>query len=79
MWCVIKERIDKRQFGAIKAVVPHFALVKMTNDWMPATDHWCLKNHAQIILLDYAKALDHINLNILMKTLSDLGIPNILC
>ena len=45
---------------------------------MSATDDWHLKNHVQIIPLDYANAFKLINLNILIKKLSDLGIPNIL-
>ena len=57
-----KIKIDKGQFGAI-------------NDWMMIG---ALKNHVQIMLLDYAKAFDHINLNILMKKISDLSITHIL-
>ena len=45
---------------------------------MSATDDWHLKNHVQIITLDYANAFKLINLNIFIKKLYDLGIPNIL-
>ena len=71
MWCIIKEKIDKGQFGAIIGSCTTFSIIKIIVDWMSATDDWHLKNHVQIILLDYANI--NINLNILMKKLSDLG------
>jgi hypothetical protein len=75
-WSIIKEKIDKGQFGAIKGSCTTFALIKMVNDWLSATDDSRRKNHVQIILLDYAKAFDHVNPNILLGKLADLDIPD---
>ena len=60
-------KIEKGQFGAIAGSCTTFALSKMISDWMSATDDWCLTNHVQISLLEYAKTFDHINLKILVK------------
>ena len=50
----------------------------MLHHWLKGTDNSKDKNFIQIVLLDYAKAFDHINANILMRKLEAMNIPDAL-
>ena len=76
MWEIIQPLLDKLQFGAVKGTCTTHALILMLHDWLKATDNSRKKNFIQIVLLDYAKAFDHINPNILMQKLTNMDIPD---
>ena len=68
--------MDKMQFGALKGTCTTHALISMVHDWLRATDDSRNKNYVHIVLLDYAKAFDHVDPNILVNKLDNLGIPD---
>ena len=75
MWNIVKERIKKELFEAIKGSSATFALIKMVNDCLSTTDDNWQNNFVHVILLEYAKAFDHVNPNILMTRFEHLDIP----
>jgi hypothetical protein len=68
--------VDKLQFGAIKGTCTTHALIIMLHEWLKGTDNSNNKNFVHVVLLDYAKAFDHIDPNILMKKLEAMDIPD---
>lgn len=78
VWDIIRDQIDKGQYGALKGTSATHALITLMNDLYKDTDDWRKKQYIQVILLDYAKAFDHVDANILMNKLADLGIPDCL-
>jgi hypothetical protein len=74
-WEIIQDKIDKLQFGALKGTCTTHALITMVHDWSKATDDSRNKNYVHIVLLDYAKAFDHVDPNILINKLEALDIP----
>ena len=70
---VIRPKLDPRQFVSISGTCSTDALVEMVHQWYEATDtgQTCVR----ILLLDYSKAFDLINHEILMPKLVDIGIP----
>jgi hypothetical protein len=56
VWDIIKAKIDKGQFGALKGTSATHALITMVHDWLTSTDDCRKKNFVYIVLLDYAKA-----------------------
>ena len=75
MWNSIKEKIDKGPFGALKGTCTTHALIIIVHDWLMSTDDSKNKNFVQVILLDYAKAFDHVD-HILLAKLRALDIPD---
>ena len=78
VWEVIRNKIDNGQFGALKGTSATHALITLMHDLYRGTDDWRKKQYVQVILLDYAKAFDHVDANILMQKLADLDIPDCL-
>ena len=78
IWDIIMSKIDKGQFGALKGTCATHALITMMHDWLRSTDDSRKKNFVHIVLLDYAKAFDHVDANILLSKLQDLEIPDCL-
>jgi hypothetical protein len=76
LWDVIKDKVDPGQFGAIKGSCTTYALIQMIHEWLQATDTSRDKNFVHVILLDYAKAFDHVDPNILLRKLQNLDIPD---
>ena len=76
MWDFIKVLIDKWQFGAIRGTCTTHAIIHMLHDWLGGLDKSKDGNFAQVVLLDYAKAFDRIDANILMKKLEAMAIPD---
>ena len=74
-WEILKDKMDNLQFGALKGTCTTHALILMMHEWMKSTDDSKNKNFIHIVLLDYAKAFDHIDPNILVNKLAALGIP----
>jgi hypothetical protein len=75
MWDIIKPLLDKCQYGAIKGTCTTHALIIMLHEWLKGTDDSRKKNFVHIVLLDYSKAFDHIDANLLLRKLENLNIP----
>ena len=64
---LIKEKIDKRQFGSVKNSSTTHALLSLVHHLLNETD--VSKNAVRIFLLDFSKAFDYIDHNILLRKL----------
>ena len=60
----IVSNVDPKQFGGLAGTPTTDALVEMTHKWYEATD--TLNTYVRIVLLDFSKAFDLINHNILL-------------
>jgi hypothetical protein len=70
---IITDKIDPNQFGSLPGTSTTDALVGMLHEWYSATDK--PNNYIRILMLDYSKAFDLINHQILVKKLLDIGLP----
>ena len=68
----IKHRIDPQQFGSLKGASTPFCLIDMINNWMKSLDS--PSHYLRICFVDFSKAFDHINHNILINKLLELGV-----
>ena len=73
---LIDEKIDKRQFGSLKNSSTTHALLSLLHHLLNETD--VSKNAVRIFLLDFSKAFDHIDHNILLSILSDMDVPSLI-
>ena len=69
---VITPHIDERQFGGLAGTGTTDALVEMVHTWCEATDK--PDTFVRVLLVDYSKAFDHINHEILIAKLYDMGL-----
>ena len=72
----IGEKIDKRQFGSIKSSSTTHALLSLVHHLLNETD--ASKNSVRIFVLDFSKAFDYIDNNILLNKLSILNVPPVI-
>ena len=72
----IGEKIDKRQFGSIKNSSTIHALLSPVHHLLKETD--ASKNSVRIFVLDFSKAFDYIDHNILLNKLSVLIVPPVI-
>ena len=70
---VISPQIDERQFGGLAGTGTTDALVEMVHAWYEATDK--PDTFVRVLPVDYSKAFDHINHEILIAKLYDMGLP----
>ena len=66
-------QINDDQFGCIKGSSAVDALVEIVHKWFEATD--TLGTYVRILLLDFSKAFDRINHDILLEKLRLCGLP----
>ena len=66
------ECIDRNQFGFIPDSCTTFALISMLHHWFEATDR--TGAHVRAALLDYKKAFDLVDHNLLIAKLYSLGV-----
>ena len=76
IWECIEDKIDPLQFGGKKGSSTVYALIQLLHEWFTATD--AQKTVVDIVLIDFAKAFDHLNHNIIIKKLVDMDVPPIL-
>ena len=67
----VKDKIDPKQFGSLRGSSTTFSLIDMINNWLQALDS--PKRYLRICFLDFSKAFDRINHNILIANLIALG------
>ena len=75
LWDIVRPQMDPYQFGATSNCSTVHALVEMLHHWYSQTDDSRNKNFIHAVLVDYSKAFDRINPNILMGKLQKMGIP----
>ena len=68
----VKDKIDPKQFGSLRGSSTTFSLIDMINNWLQALDS--PKRYLRICFLDFSKAFDRINHNILIAKLIALGV-----
>ena len=71
----MEKKIDPLQFGALTGSSTAHALISMLHIWYRETDNYANANIVRVLLVDYAKAFDRINPQILVEKLRILGIP----
>ena len=76
LWKILKDHIKDNQFGTIKGSSTTFALIELLDTWGNATD--TTDQSVRILLLDYSKAFDLIDHNILLHKLCSYGVPDVL-
>ena len=68
----MKHKINPQQFGCLKGASTTFYLIDMINNWLRTLDDkW---SYLRIAALDFSKAFDHIDHNILVPKLLALGV-----
>jgi hypothetical protein len=68
----VKYEIDPKQFGSLRGSSTTFSLIDMINIWLQALDS--PKRYLRICFLDFSKAFDRINHNILIAKIIALGV-----
>ena len=68
----ICDKIDAKQFGSLKGGSTTKCLLDMLHNWLSNVDKQ--GNSLRVCLLDFSKAFDRININILIEKLLNLGV-----
>ena len=68
----ISSKIDPKQFGGIKGRSTSHALIDILHSWHEALDK---RNSVRAVFVDYAKAFDHVDHNLVMSKMSALNVP----
>ena len=73
-WMVddIKHKIDPKQFCSLQGPSTTFCLIDMINNWLSTLD--AQSRYLRVCFVDFSKAFDRINQNILTKKLLSLGV-----
>lgn len=75
LWDVLRPHIGSDQYGGVKGSSTTHALVDMLHHWYQAAEKG---KSTRILLLDYSKAFDLVDHNIIIAKLSSYGVPDIL-
>jgi hypothetical protein len=76
LWDILGVHIKSDQYGNIKGCSTTMALIEMFDSWAKASD--TASTQIRILLLDYRKAFDLIDHNILMAKLMSYNVPPVL-
>ncbi len=76
LWDVVKDKINPNQYGCVKKSSTTMALVDLFNAWAKETD--VLKTTVRVLMIDYRKAFDLIDHNIVLRKLENYGVPLVL-
>ena len=68
----IRHKIDPKQFGSLQGTLTIFCLIDMINNWLSTLD--VQSRHPRVCFVDFSKAFDRINHNILIKKFPSLGV-----
>ncbi len=68
----VKHKIDPKQFGCLKGTSTSFCLIDMVNNWLKTLD--AQSHYLRICFIDFSKAFDRIDHNILVLKLLSLGV-----
>jgi len=67
--------VDSSQYGALRKKSTTHALVDVTHHWHSAVDKG---QSVRIVFVDFAKAFDHVDYNILVDRMRSLGLSDII-
>ena len=67
-------RLDDRQYGALKQRSTTHALVDMLHHWHAVVDKG---QSVRTVFVDFTKAFDHVDHNVLVSKLVALGLPDV--
>ncbi len=76
LWDCIKYKIDWSQFGGKKGSSIVHACIQLMHKCFSKTDK--LQTTVDIVLIDYAKAFDHLDHNLIIQKIENMGVPKIL-
>ena len=68
----IRHKIDPKQFGSLQGTSTTFCLIDMINNWLSTLE--VQSRYLRVCFVDFSKAFDRINHNILIKKLLSLGV-----
>jgi len=71
----VVDKLDTRQFGALKGRSTTHALIDMLHHWHAAVDSG---SSVPVLFVDFAKAFDHTDHNLVIHKLRRLQLPNII-
>ena len=69
----IEDKFDRHQYGALKGRSTTHALVDIMHHWHKAVDEG---KSVRVVFVDFAKAFDHIDHNVLVAKLMDYDLPH---
>jgi hypothetical protein len=76
LWKSIEDKIDPLQYGGKRGSSTVYALIQLLHEWYTATDK--LKTVVDVVLIDFAKAFDHLNHTTIINKLTAMDVPPII-
>ena len=70
---IVGSQLDDNQFGALKGRSTTHALVNILHHWHKALDEG---QSVRVLFVDYAKAFDHVDHDVLLQKLKSYGVPS---
>ena len=71
----VRDKLDKRQYGALKGRSTTHALMDIIHHWHQALDN---NETVRAVFIDYAKAFDHVDHSTVIRKLYDFGVDSVL-
>ena len=70
---IVGSQLDDHQFGSLKRRSTTHALVDMLHHWYKSLDEG---QSVRVLFVDYAKAFDHVDHNVVLQKLKSYGVPS---